>query len=1056
MNVIYAVRPRLLDWVRGAFIAVVVIGHARADEALPEVVLFNRDIRPILSNLCFRCHGPDSVKRQADLRLDSEQSAMADRGGYRAIVGGDPGASELYGRIVSDDPELRMPPLDSDLTIEPRQIELIRRWIEQGANWQKHWAFIAPQRPTPPMLQDTRWRQNEIDDFVFARLEREGLRPSPTADKWTLIRRLTLDLTGLPPTPEEVSAYLADSSPDAYETLVDRLLNSPHFGERMAIQWLDAARFADTNGYQTDGVRHMWRWRDWVIEAFNRNLSFDQFTIEQLAGDLLPNPTLNQLIATGFNRNHRTNSEGGIIPEEYLVEYVVDRVDTTCTVWLGLTMGCARCHEHKYDPFAQEDFYKLFAYFNNVPEHGIVRKIGNSVPLIKAPTEEMQSKLQELRSHLSEAEQDYQRLLPDIDAAQKEWELLFSDDAGKVIDQPVLHLKLDGELTDDSGTSSQIVFSKSEPIYSDGRIAESVQFDGQGYVEIVDIEPISGDVAMSFGAWVFADGERGGTIGAMIEDDLPANRGLSFHLEGLRPRLFFGQRWLDDAMRVEGIDELTSGQWHHVFFTYDGSQLASGAKLYVDGELQPTQILFDRFTGTIELECPLRVGSNGRGSHFHGRIDEFRMYRRELTEQDIQILACAETIGEIVSIPYDNRSRMQSAKLRRYYFLQEAAPDPIQQAWVRLVGLRRELKEFDRSIPTTMIMQDRPEPQQTHVLIRGQYNRPGPPVRAGVPTALSVLPSDAPDNRLGLARWLVDPANPLTSRVIVNRFWHMYFGNGLVRTLEDFGAQGDPPSHPGLLDWLATEFIRTGWNIKDMQKLIVMSATYRQSSKVTEELLRRDPDNRLLARSPRRRLSAEVVRDQALAASGLLRPQIGGPSVKPYQPKGLWSELTAEAYKPDEGDGLYRRSLYSFWKRTIPPPSMVAFDAPSRETCTLSRSQTNTPLQALALMNGRTYVEAARSMAQRMVGEADADPESRIRYGFQLVLARSPGDEELQILLETFQRSNERFQQDQESAVKLITIGDSEPNASIPAEELAVYTVVASMILNLDEAVTRE
>jgi hypothetical protein len=962
----------------------------------PAQVGFNRDVRPILSDRCYGCHGPAVAIRASKLRLDSEQGAKA------VIVPGDPDRSEMVRRITSD--KNRMPPTYAGPGLSEAEIKLIREWIRQGAVWEKHWAFIPPRRPALPP-------GNAIDLLVRAKLDREGLKPSPEAAKTTLIRRVTLDLTGLPPTPAETDAFLRDQSPGAYEKVVDRLLASPRYGERMAIRWLDAARYADTNGYQTDGERYMWRWRDWVIDAFNRNMPYDEFTVEQIAGDLLPNATLDQRIASGFNRNHRGNGEGGIVPEEYAVEYVVDRVDTTSTVFLGLTVGCARCHDHKYDPIAQKEFYQLFAYFDNIPERGNAQKYGNSPPFIKAPTMAQQAELKRFDGAIGDAERKFAALNAEAMRGQGAWERKVAPDTQ----------------------------------WFNPR-ALAAAFPGDS--------PMAGNFGFydrfTLSARVNASGPDGPILTRAKEGkDAPEPSGISVLLKDGKVQVNLVLRWLDDAVRVETRDPITLNQWHHVAVTYDGSRFADGVKIYVDGVARELKVNLDQMNQNFAVKEPWRIGS-GFG------IDRVRIYKAALPPAEIAVLATPESIAEIAAMAPAQRSTAQSDKIRLCY-LDQSASYAVQDAWKTLLGLREDRERFYDNVPTVMVMQEMPAPRETFLLKRGAYDHPGDKVERGVPAVLPPLPGAAANNRLTLARWLTDPANPLTARVAVNRFWQMYFGTGIVKTVEDFGSQGEWPSNPELLDWLATEFVRTGWNVKAMQKTIVMSATYKQSSKAAPELLQRDPENRLLARGPRFRLPAEMVRDQALAIAGLLVEKIGGPSVKPYQPAGLWKELSGgEDYVQDKGDKLYRRSLYTFWKRASPPPMMVNFDSAGREACTVRETRTNTPLQALDLMNDVTFIEASRVLAQRMMKEGGRSPEDRIAFAFRLAAARTPNDRERAILLGSYQYNLDRFQTDSDAALKLIDQGDTRRDPSLNVSELAAYTTAASLILNLDETVTRQ
>ncbi len=1013
---------------------------ARAAEPAVE---FNRDIRPILSDTCFQCHGPDKAKRKAGLRLDTEAGAFADLGGHRALAPGDLGQSALYQRITAADPAKRMPPAKASRRLTPAQIDLLKRWIEQGAKWQPHWAFIPPARPAPPVVRNAAWVRNVVDHFVLARLEKDGLAPSPQAEKVTLLRRATLDLTGLPPTPAEADAFLADASPGAFERVIDRLLASPRFGERMARPWLDAARYADTNGYQSDGERIMWRWRDGVIDALNANQPFDQFTVEQLAGDMVPNATLAQRIATGFNRNHRGNAEGGIIPEEYAVEYVVDRVDTTAAVWLGLTVGCARCHDHKYDPFTQKEYYQLFAHFNNVPERGKAVKFGNSPPMIPAPTADQQRQLAELERRLAEVETRFTRLGPELSAAQEKWEQSLNGDAvdWTIRDGLVAHYPLD----DDAPTVS-------------GRVGRAALFDGKRSVEAAaeDVANFGYLDRFTLSAWVYLAGAEGGTILSRMEDSTRGLEGYRLHAEAGKVQVNLVKRWLDDALRVETEEALQPGRWYHVAATYDGSRVAGGIKVYLDGRPAPLKVNLDDLNQDFRVKEPLRVGATSSESgRFRGFLDEVRVHAAALSADEIAILAAAETISEIAALPPEKRGPNRTKKLRAC-FLDRHASDPIRRAHQEMIALRRERDRLAESFPTTMVMEELPTPRDTFVLLRGEYDKRGEKVQPGVPASLGTFAADVPKDRLEFARWLVHPSHPLTARVAVNRVWQLYFGQGLVKTTDDFGAQGEWPTHPELLDWLATEFARTGWDVKALHRLIVTSATYRQASKVTPALLQRDPENRLLARGPRFRLSAEMIRDQALAASGLLVERLGGPSVKPYQPVGIERELGAEPYRQDHGPNLYRRSVYTFWKRTVTPPAMMTFDAAGRETCVVRETRTNTPLQALTLMNEVTYVEAARVLAERALTQGGATPEERLTFAFRLVLGRPPEPAELAVLARGLREHLAAYRKDVRAAEQLVSVGEAARDRRLDAAELAAYTAVAGLIFNLDEAITKE
>ena len=783
-------------------------GPAAAADGYADPVDFNRDVRPIFASTCLQCHGPDKNTRQAELRFDTPENVSADRAGHRIIDRDYPEKSELLLRVASNDPDVRMPPPDSSFDrLSEQQVDVLRRWIEQGAAWARHWAFVPPERPDLPAISDPTWPNNGIDHFILARLDREGLKPSASADRTTLIRRVTLALIGLSPTIEEVDSFLADTSPDAYEKVVNRLLNSPRYGEHMAWDWLDAARYSDSSGYQADWERYQWPWRDWVVDAYNANMPFDQFTIEQLAGDMLPSATLAQKIATGFNRNHRINDEGGSLDAEFEVEYVVDRVDTTATVWLGLSAGCARCHDHKYDPISQQEFYQLYAFFNNVPEKGIDGRQGAAKPFIEIPNQPAVAKLDECQARL------------------KEQEVLLKE------------LEREGESTEKEQVRRQI--------------------------------------------------------------------------EQLKQEI----KWLK---------------------------------------------------------------RHGKGM--------------------------------------------------------------------------------------AMVMLEQPNRRPTYLLIRGDYQQPDTSevLSPALPKFLGELPNDAPRDRLALARWVMSRKNPLTARVTVNKLWQHHFGTGIVRTSEDFGTRGERPSHPRLLDWLATEFERLNWDLKAMHQLIVTSATFRQSN-VIDARVTRDPKNRLLARGSRVRLTGAAIRDQALFASGLISGTMGGPSVKPYQPAGLWGEVsfgtgktTIDFYEQDHGEKLYRRSLYTFWKRTVAPPLLSIFDGGGREACRVRSETTNTPMQALNLQNDVTFVEAARHLARRMMTEGGEDPAERIAYGWRLLVGRAPAEDELAVMRAAVDRYLSSYRADEQEAARLLSNGESPRDETLPVDEQAAFTMVAKTILNLDETITRE
>ncbi len=1026
---------------------------------------FDRQIRPLLSDKCFACHGPDGGKRVAALRLDTKDGgAFSERRGVKIIAPGDPGHSRLYQRISAEKPATRMPPPASGLSLTKEQIALIGKWIEQGAEWRPHWSFIAPRRPETPIVSRPDWVRNPIDAFILARLEREGLKPSPEAAKTTLIRRVSLDLTGLPPTPAEVHSFVADKSSDAYEKLVDRLLHSPRYGERMAMQWLDLARYADTHGYHIDSHREMWHWRDWVIDAFNRNMPYDQFTVEQLAGDLLPQPTVSQRVATGFNRNHMINFEGGAIPEEYQTEYVVDRVEATATTWLGLTVGCARCHDHKYDPISQKEFYQFYAFFNTIDEKGLDGRRGNAEPLLKLPWPGQKERLEFLTTEIAAREKAVAEAVVDPIRLKWEPEYLASLPATPR-DGLLAWYELDGNLSDITGNYRHGRVVKGNPGYGPGIAGNSADFDGQTQVTLGRVS-LDSAKPFSLSLWLRASGSRRNPI---LTQSSPDGSGIELGLDDYvltdiqqrSPRLFARIGNEKSGIEVTARDRFIPSLWYHVGMSYDGSGKAAGVKLYINGIPALTDVVSDSLRVQVRNDAPLEIGNSAFGPRFRGKLDDLRVYSRVLAREEFRVTGVYDAVRALLETPPEKRSVDQRTRLGDYFLSNEASAE-LQRSWAELKTLTLEKTALEDVIPNAMVMAEMKKPRETAVLGRGDYRNRGEKVTPAVPSVLPVLPKDAPPNRLSLARWLVSPDHPLTARVAVNRYWQLYFGNGLVKTTQDFGSQGDPPVNPELLDWLATEFIRSGWDIRAMQRLIVTSAAYRQSSAVTPELLEKDPENRLVARGPRYRLSAEIVRDNALFASGLLKERTGGASVFPYQPAGLWEEtsfgdgFSAQSYTQSQGDDLYRRSMYTFWKRTSPPPSLVTFDAPDREKCTAKRGVTNTPLQALVLLNDPTYIEAARMLAQRMLIEARRDPASRIGFAFQLALGRKPVRAEVKVLEKLAARELADCRKDPDRSRKLITVGESKPDERLRPEELAAWTTVASAILNLDETITKE
>lgn len=1011
---------------------------------------FNRDVRAILSK-CFTCHGADPKTRAANLRLDQREGAVKSG----AIVPGDPAKSNIIFRIETKDEGMRMPPSFTHKSISTDELKTLKQWIKEGANYKEHWAFVTPVRSTPPTVKQASWPLNPIDNFILAKQEAVGLMPSPVASKETLIRRVTLDITGLPPTPAEVDAFLTDKSPKAYEKVVDRLLASPRYGERMAMDWMDYARYADSNGYQADYERFQWRWRDWVIDAFNKNMPYDQFTVEQLAGDMLPNATLDQKIATGFNRNHRINTEGGVIAEEWRVETVIDRVETTSAVWLGLTSGCARCHDHKYDPLSQKEFYRLFAFFNNVPESGTGdERPVNHPPFIEAPSNSQLRMIKELTAKTQALDASIEkRAVANVPKAEAWSKTAVAPTTGLTgpatryaFGAPSFLLKGTASLPKAEGSASFVA----------GRSSGAVRTDGSGYVDLGSAGDIEKDKPYSVAVWLNPEVNSGSPVARM--DDQHDFRGWDIMLQDGRPAFHLISKWSEDALKVIGKTQLPMKQWSHVVVTYDGSAKAAGVRIFVNGKLVEQDVERDVLRGPLNANVGLYVGRRFKTSMYTGLVDDLVLAPRVLAESEITALASVKANEALLTVPVAERTSAIRTALARLWSTEN---DPAFKAETQAREDAGKLLARTKSeITSVMVMEEMPKPRTAYVLERGQYDHRGEAVTAGVPRVLPGLPKGAPKNRLGFAKWVVSPTNPLTARVTVNRLWDRFFGIGIVETVEDFGTRAEFPSHPALLDWLATEFTGSKWDMKHMIRLIVTSATYKQSSHVLPIHVKKDPTNRLLARGPRLRLAAEVIRDQALSVAGLLREQVGGKSVRPYQPEGIWDETNVYGnlrnYKNDVDGNQYRRSLYTIWKRTAAPPGMTLFDASTRETCRVRRARTNTPLQALVLLNDETFIESARMLAERVIREGGPDPAARVTRAFRLVLGRKPSAKEVKILEAGLAARLREFRQKPDRAKGLLAIGETKANPKLNPAELAAYTLTASTIMNLDEAVTKE
>jgi hypothetical protein len=1044
MSIPAAIRFRLL--LLAASSALILTG-ARAYAAVD----FGRDILPILSDKCFHCHGPDAKARKANLRFDTKEGAFRLRKGKPVIIPGDSAASELVRRITAEDDAERMPPPESNRTLSAKQIDLLKKWVKEGANWGRHWAFEPPRRAPVPRPRLGGWSRTDLDAFILARLEQEGLKPSPEALRATWLRRVTLDLTGLPPTHAEMDAFLADKSASAYERVVDRLLSSPRYGERMASEWLDLARYADTHGYQMDRYRAMWPWRDWIISAFNRNLSYDQFITWQFAGDLLPGATKEQRLATAFNRLHMQNEEGGIVEEEFRVAYVVDRVNTFGTAFLGLTLDCTRCHNHKYDPLTQKDYYSLFAFFQNIDESGQTTYFTSSmpVPTLLMSDEATDTKLAELRRQIQAKERKLDEARAEAQPAFAAW----LRQRPKELTLPGLV----GAFSFDEMKSNQIAnkahpkkpgHAVEAPELVNGKIGNAFELNGEngftfpGLGHFLRVDPFS------LSLWVRTPSHAPRYV-VVHHSKAPidaGSRGYELLLEEGRIAFGLHHMWPRNSMKVVTKTAISAGSWTHVTVTYDGSSRAAGVRIYLDGVAAELETVRDGLFKDITYEGgepDLALGFRFRDNGFKGgQVDEFRLYNRALTPLEAAHLAGRKESDPRREMLFD-------------YFL-ATVHEPALKLREELHALRQKENQTIQPIPEVMVMEEMARPKPAYILKRGAYDARGERVSMDTPAALPPFPADQPRNRLGLARWLLAPEHPLTARVAVNRFWQMMFGKGLVETSDNFGSQGTPPTHPELLDFLARDFVDHAWDVKRFLKSIALSATYRQSSNVRPELLARDPGNEWLARAPVRRLTAEMLRDQALAVSGLLTEKVGGPSVKPYQPDGLWEvAMGSPRYDRSRGPDLYRRGLYTFWKRTVPHPAMVAFDAAERNVCIVRRQTTTTPLQALALLNDPQIIEAARFLGQRMLKEGGKTAREQTAWVFRTVTGRDATDREVDILERLLTEQREVFRSDAKATDKILAVGEGYSETSLDRVELAASTILALTVLNHDEAVMR-
>ncbi|MBX7103888.1 MAG: DUF1553 domain-containing protein [Gemmataceae bacterium] len=1026
----------------------------------PRSIEYNRDVRPILAENCFACHGPDSAARKGDLRLDNRETALK----AEAFVPGKPDESALIERISSMDPDAVMPPRSTHKSLSTAQKDTLRSWIAGGAAYQPHWSFIPPVRPTPPA--GSGWCRNPIDQFIEAECSKAGLKPNAEADRRTLARRLSLDLIGLPPEPAEVEEFVCDRSPDWYERYVDKLMRSPHWGEHRGRYWLDAARYADTHGIHFDNYREMWSYRDWVIRAFNDNMPFDKFSIEQLAGDLLPQPTLEQRIATGFNRCNITTNEGGAIDDEYLVLYTRDRTETTSLVWLGLTTGCAVCHDHKLDPLSQREFYELAAFFNNTTQRAMDGNIHNTPPIVPVAKKEDRARLAEIQRETASVvrliAERRKSARPDFDRWQSE---TTSEKVAAMLpgdrllaELPLAEGKGQSTLVKTGLQSKQVELTPGYEWSPSKDKRAGLHIKPGPALQLSDVGDFDTREPFSISVWL-RNGRKNQNGAALARMDVPGGfRGWDLWIQNDRVGCHIIHNWPDDALKVVTRKPLPFDTWVHVTVVYDGSASAKGLRIFYNGEAQQVDIEADRLKTASRSPVPLSVGQRHATDRVKGlHLNDARFYGRALSAGEVMQLASSSRAVEILSRPKSDRSPAERDELFAWWLATIDAP--YRALDTKADSLKREESAILGRGTVAHVMNEMAKPPIAHLLHRGEYDQRREAVGPNTPRVLPAFMPELPRNRLGLAQWLFRPDHPLTARVTVNRFWQEMFGQGLVRTSGDFGIAGELPSHPELLDWLALEFRDSGWDVKKFVRLIVCSSTYRQSAVTTTEKREKDPSNRLLSRGPRFRMDAEMVRDAALASSGLLVRTVGGPSVKPYQPEGVWEAVAmigsnTRDYKQDRGENLYRRSMYTFWKRAAPPASMEILNAPNRETCAVRRERTNTPLQALVTLNDPQFVEAARRLAENALHE-DVSDAATIDWIAIRVLARPLSPEERKITLVSLGRLTDYYQAHPDEAVRLLTVGESPRDTRLNPVQHAAWTMLCNELLNLDEAICK-
>lgn len=1017
--------------------------------AAEEKISYAREILPILSDKCFFCHGPDKEKQEADLRLDLREEAIK----AFAWDPKNPPESEALIRIFSKDPKEVMPPPKSHLTLTDKEKNLLKTWVEQGAEYEAHWAFVAPPKEIPiPKTSDASWAKNPIDSFILARLEKEKIKPSEQATPERWLRRVTFDLTGLPPTQAEIDAFLTDKSSTAKETVIDRLLASPRFGERMATPWLDVARYADSFGYQADIDTNAWPYRDWVIKAFNENLPLDQFIIEQLAGDLLPNPTRDQKLATAFNRIHRKTNEGGSVPEEFRIEGIADRVHTAGTAFMALTMECARCHDHKYDPISAKDYYAMGAFFNSVDEFGLIQG-GSSrgtvlpQPALLLPTPEQETQLANLQKTIAEAEAKLAAHIPTAEAAFQSW--LTSNKtfpAAELVGKFSFETEAKGELTNEADPKKPAKTGGNK--LAPGKIGNGILADGDSQTSFPDFGIKHADQPLSISLWLKPgeDYKRAVVFSNTSSFDVPFS-GYELLIEEGRLTWNLARELPGCGASITTTQTIPTGEWTHVTVTNDGSRKAAGLNIFINGKPAETTIVRDNLTRDYHIGNGLDFTARGRDIGIRGgMIDEIQIHTRAITELEVAAIHTGKSASEIAATP----------ELLREFYLSAIDPET-RSLTAALSTARAAYRNAEKDIREIVTMRETEKPVPAYILARGDYTAPTVKVERETPDWLPPFPEDQPRNRLGFAKWLTSPDHPLTSRVMINRVWQDIFGTGIVESSDNFGLQGAQPSHPELLDWLARDLMNHGWDHKRAIRQMVLSATYGQDSKTSPELRERDPANTLLARGPARRLTAEMLRDSALAQSGLLVATIGGPPAKPYQaPGSMWKEINnfLPEYKPDKGEGLYRRSLYTFWRRTTTPPNMTLFDTSTREVCSTRRLTTNTPLQALVMLNDPQFVEAARKLSERIIQLGGTTDEARATWAFREVIGTAPSPEQVKLLTELITEQRGFFTTKSSDADALLKTGDAPADPKLDKTEIATFTTLAQALLNLDSNIT--